>query len=48
MISGEHYSKTLPRLEMLNVNMTILEVKQLILSKIRNIYKDDNPIFKSD
>ena len=48
MVSGEHYSKTLPRLEMLNVNMTILEIKQLILNKVKNIYKDDNSIFKSD
>lgn len=28
--------------------MTVLEMKKLILSKIRGIFKDDHPILKSD
>lgn len=41
---GEKYSKTVPRLEMVDVNLTILEVKKLIFSKIKHIYKDGHPI----
>ena len=41
---GEKYSKTQPRYEMIDVNLTILEVKKLIFSNIKHIYKDGHPI----
>ena len=48
VITGEHYSKTLPILEVLDVNMTILDIKKLILCKVKSIFKDDSPIHNSD
>lgn len=30
IISGEHYSKTLPSFEFLNLGMTILDIKKLV------------------
>jgi len=29
-ILGEHYSRTLPRLEFVNLDMTILDIKKMI------------------
>ncbi len=46
--SGEHYGKSLPRLEYIDVNWTMLDIKKLILKKVRYLFKDDNPVFKSD
>ncbi len=39
-ISGTHFSKTLPRLEYLPLDMNMLEMKRLIYQKIKKIYKD--------
>jgi hypothetical protein len=47
-ITGEHYSKTLSRLEFININMTVLDVKKLILSKVKSIFKEDSAVLKSD
>ena len=41
---GEKYSKTLPRMEFLDVNKTILEVKKQIFSKIKHVFKESHPI----
>ncbi len=38
---GEHYSKTIPRLEYLRKDMTIFELKRLIYANIKPIFKED-------
>lgn len=47
-IAGEHYGKSLPRLEFLPLDMTIIQLKKFIYTKIRNVYKEDHPIHKLD
>ncbi len=37
---GEHYSKTIPRLEYLRKDMTIFELKKLIYERIKPIFKE--------
>jgi hypothetical protein len=41
---GEKYSKTIPRIEMIDINLSILEIKKLIFSKVKHAFKDDHPI----
>ncbi len=42
---GQHFSKTLPRIEYLPEEMTMLEVKKMIYNQIKCIYKEE---FKDD
>ena len=39
-ISGEHFSKSLPRLEYLHEDMTIMQLKKMIYEKVKYIYKE--------
>ena len=41
---GEKYSKTIPRLEFIDVNKTVMEVKRQIFSKIKHAFKEAHPI----
>jgi len=38
-ISGDSLNKVLPRLEYLKLSMTIFELKQYVLEKVKYIYK---------
>ena len=40
--------RILPRLELFDLDMTILQMKKRILERIRYIYKDDSPVLESD
>jgi hypothetical protein len=44
-ITGEHYSRTVPRLEFIRFDMTILDIKKMMYEKIKYIYKEG---FRSD
>ena len=44
IFSGEVYGKCIPRLETIDVNSTILDIKKMIYNKVKHIYKDDHPI----
>jgi len=41
---GDQYMKTLPRFEMFDINMTIIEVKRQIYQQIKHIFKPDSAI----
>ena len=41
---GSVYGKTIPRMEMLDVNMTIMEIKKHLFSKIKYAFKSDHLI----
>lgn len=45
---GDHYTKTLPRFEMVDINLTVLELKKKIFSRIKHIFKPDSPLHKED
>ncbi len=45
---GERFGKTLPRVELLDVNLTIIEMKKLIFSKVKHMYKEGSPILEED
>ncbi len=47
-ISGETISKVVPRLEYLNHNMTILDIKKMIFNKVSSIYKKGSEQFEND
>jgi hypothetical protein len=42
---GEHYAKTLPRFNLVNVDLTILELKRRIFAQIKHIYKAESLFF---
>ena len=42
-VSGVHSGKALPRLEYLSLDMTIFELKQMIYSRVKHIYKEALP-----
>lgn len=48
LFSGEIHVSTLPRLEMIDVNSTILDIKKHFYNKIKHIYKPDNSIHTGD
>lgn len=49
VFSGEVYGKTIPRLEMVDINMTILELKKHFYNtQLKHIYKQDHPIHDSE
>ena len=41
---GDQYMKTLPRFEMFDVNMTMIEVKKQIYQQIKHIFKAESAI----
>jgi hypothetical protein len=41
---GDHYSKTLPRFDIIDINLTVLELKKKIFSQIKHIFKPDSPL----
>jgi hypothetical protein len=41
---GEHYAKTLPRFDLVDVDLTILELKRRIFTQIKHIFKADSPL----
>lgn len=47
-ISADAIGLVLPRMEMLEVNMTILEVKRYIYNKVKHIYPQEHPIHKEE
>ena len=47
-IYGETFGKTIPQLEMLDINMTMLEIKKMMYEKVRRIFKDDHPVHGSE
>lgn len=42
--SGESLPRTIPRMEMFDSNLTILEVKTFIFNKVQALFKEDHPI----
>ena len=42
---GEHYAKTLPRFNLVDVDLTILELKRRIFNQIKHIFKAESPLF---
>ena len=46
--TGDIYGKTIPRFELLDVNLTVIEVKRLLFAKLKHIYKADSPLAQSE
>lgn len=47
-ISGETLARVVPRLEYLNLDMTVLDIKKMIFEKVSHIYKKGSKQFEDD